>query len=66
MSPFQMVEFDINRFCCTDQLAGGCSHEISEHTGPGGECDGVFGCTCTSFRKHKSNCVHNQVEEASG
>ncbi len=57
--PFDIVEPDINGFCCADTLAGGCSHPLSDHNGPGSECQGVFGCSCNRFRKHKATCVHN-------
>ena len=42
--PFDVVEPDLNAFCCADPQIGGCGHEITTHTGPGGECRGVFGC----------------------
>jgi hypothetical protein len=57
--PFDLPPIDLTRFCCGDQAAGGCSHDIAEHIGPAGECQGVFGCSCSRFRKHKANCVHN-------
>lgn len=66
MFPFDLPPVDVTRFCCADPAAGGCGHEITEHTGPGGECDGVFGCPCTKYRKHKAKCLHNQDGGADG
>lgn len=57
--PFDLPAIDMNRFCCADPLIGGCGHDVAGHIGPNGECRGVFGCSCSRFRKHKSSCIHN-------
>ncbi len=57
-----MVVIDVAGFCCADPINGGCGHALTEHVGPGGECRGVFGCSCQAFRRHKPKCVHNSGE----
>lgn len=57
---------NIDEFCCADPEAGGCPHSGSMHIGPAGECQGVFGCSCKGFRKHKRTCLHNTVEGVTG
>lgn len=56
--PFDMTPVDLRGYCCADPSAGGCGHELVEHSGAAGECRGVFGCSCTQFRRHKAGCIH--------
>lgn len=61
--PFDLIQVDVSGFCCADEIAGGCGHDITEHIGANGECRGVFGCSCTQFRKHKKTCIHRTTGE---
>ena len=65
-SPFNVQTVDMRAFCCADPAAGGCGHETSTHTGPGGECRGVFGCRCNGLKRHKPGCVHQPIPTDGG
>lgn len=63
---FDMPPINIDGFCCADPIIGGCSHPGSTHTGPNGECRGVFGCNCRGFKQHKAKCIHKRTPEEVG
>lgn len=63
---FNSPPINIEDFCCADPLAGGCGHSGSMHTGEGGACRGVFGCSCAAFKRHRATCIHRQAEGGDG